>query len=147
MYTKCIISLRMNLWLLLLCHVVPTPMLQHLSFQMTLICHFCISLFLKANNMATLIGVYLSLSMRELSLPSAFRAAPNSSEMWFMRCRLHQVGSEKKWRYDILENLQVTPVLNYSQDYQKNCLEYLHRIPRIKIPKAIVHINYETKDL
>ena len=46
---------------------------------MTPIPHFSILLIFEANEMTMLIGVYLSLSMRELSLPSTFQAAPMSN--------------------------------------------------------------------
>ncbi|KAJ4427068.1 hypothetical protein ANN_26867 [Periplaneta americana] len=36
---------------------------------------------------------------------------------------------------DILENLKVTLVLNYIQDYQKNWQDHLNRMPRTRIPK------------
>ena len=61
-----------------------------------------------------------------------------TSEMQFMHQTVGFTRWDQKRNEDILKNLQVVPVLAYIYDYQKTWQKHIHRMPRTRIPKAIM---------
>jgi len=62
-----------------------------------------------------------------------------ANEMKFMRYTAGYTKWDHKHNEDVLEELQVEPVIEYIRSYQNNWLEHLHRMHRNRNPKVMLH--------
>ena len=59
--------------------------------------------------------------------------------MQFMRFTAGYAKWDHIRNYVIMNELQVQPVLQFIQQYQKNWNDHMIRMPRNRIPKAMLH--------
>ncbi|KAJ4434647.1 hypothetical protein ANN_23211 [Periplaneta americana] len=70
-----------------------------------------------------------------------------ANEMKFMRYTAGYTKWDHKRNEDVMEELQLEPVINHVKHYQNNWINHLHRMHRDRIPKVMLHYRPNGRDL
>ncbi|KAJ4431469.1 hypothetical protein ANN_20067 [Periplaneta americana] len=96
----------------------------------------------------TRIGLYKTLAQPVLSYGSEAWTVKNkdvsritASVMWFMRATAGYTRWDHKKNEDLMQELQIEPIMQFISKYQLQWEGHLERMNRCKIPKALLHYH------